>query len=111
MELEEIKDEALKSINAVITTETKKEAISFLQTEVMPKVKAYADGLGKGIKDSATGKAGWCYFRDEYFLPGVLSLACYVLDKVLGKMAKATEAEAASEAAEADTQTQAEPTA
>lgn len=57
MELEEIKEEALKSINAVITTETKKEAISFLQTEVMPKVKAYADGLGKGIKDSATGKA------------------------------------------------------
>lgn len=108
MELEEIKNEALKSIDAVITTETKKEAISFLQTTVLPKVKAYADVLGDGIKAGASEKTGWCYIRDAFFLPGVLKFGCYALDKVLDAMEKATEAEAAREA---ETDTQAEATA
>ena len=99
MELEQIKDEALKSIDKMITTKAKADAINFLRGTVLAAVKDFADGLAQALKNSSTGKTGWCYLRDAYLFPSLLKIVCWGLGKVLDAVAAATEKEMAAEAA------------
>ena len=113
MELEELKNEALNSVDKIITPKAKGEAIAFLKDNALPKLSSFADGLISGVKNSAAGKSGWCYFRDMYFLPGTLNLIIWALGKLLDRMEAATAKEITAEenaaAAEtADTTTMAE---
>lgn len=101
MELEELKNEALNSVDKIITPKAKGEAITFLKDNALPKLSSFADGLVSGIKGSAAGKSGWCYFRDMYFLPGTVNLVIWALGKLLDRMEAATAKEITAENAAA----------
>lgn len=97
MELEELKKEALESVDKIITPKAKGEAIAFLKDNALPKLSSFADGLISGVKNSAAGKSGWCYFRDMYFLPCTVNLIIWALGKLLDRMEAATAKEIAAE--------------
>ena len=66
MEIEQLKEEALKSVDKMVTTKAKAQAIAFLRDTLLPAVKQFADVLAQALKNSATSKTVWCYFRDAY---------------------------------------------
>ena len=56
MEIEQLKEEALKSVDKMVTTKAKAQAIAFLRDTLLPAVKQFADGLAQALKNSATSK-------------------------------------------------------
>ena len=103
MEIEQLKEEALKSVDKMVTTKAKAQAIAFLRDTLLPAVKQFADGLAQALKNSATSKTGWCYFRDAYLFPGIIKITCWGFSKLLDSVGTATEKEAAAEAGAAQT--------
>lgn len=96
MTFEEIKKAAVNAITSALDEKAKNEVIKFLKDLVDTDLKAVVDTFVDELKKQAVGEKGWCSFRDKYFLPGLVQIAMYALDKVLGKMLDASPAEVAT---------------
>ena len=96
MTFEEIKKAAVDAITSALDEKAKNEVIKFLKDLVDTDLKTVVDTFVDEVKKQAVGEKGWCSFRDKYFLPGLVQIAMYALDKVLGKMLDASPAEVAT---------------
>lgn len=96
MTFEEIKKAAVDAITSALDEKAKNEVVKFLKDLVDTDLKAVVDTFVDEVKKQAVDEKGWCSFRDKYFLPGLVQITMYALDKVLGKMLEASPAEAAA---------------
>lgn len=87
MKIEEIKTTLVENVQELVTDTAKDELIVFLATSVMPQVKEVADAYTDKLKESSKDESGWNKFRDQAFLPFLITVSLQIVDKLLNKMA------------------------
>lgn len=100
MTIEEFKNQMAETAKEFFTTTAKGAIVSGLRSTVLPALKEVADPFVAKLKADATTESGWVKFRDGVFLPALISVAFWTVEKLLDYM---TAADAA-----ADTATEAE---
>lgn len=86
MTIEELKNEALKSVAEFASGEAKDAIVEWIGDVVLPAVQQVADGFSESLKAEAEKESGWNKFRDAVFLPGIMNLVLYLTGKAVGKM-------------------------
>ncbi len=86
MTIEEVKNEVLANVTEYITTEGKAAVIKWIIETLLPAVKEIAKAFTDKLKEEATSETGWNKFRDAIFLPGVISVALYFVEKLAEQM-------------------------
>jgi hypothetical protein len=92
MTIEEFKNQLADAAKEFFTTTAKGAIITGLRDTVLPALKDVADPFVAQLKADATTESGWVKFRDGVFLPGLISAAFWMLDKLLDKMSAADDA-------------------
>lgn len=94
MTIEEFKNQMKEAANEFFTTTAKDAIVSGLRGTVLPALKEVADPFVAQLKADAVAETGWVKFRDGIFLPGLVSLTFWALEKILDKMSAADDASA-----------------
>jgi pyridoxine 5'-phosphate synthase PdxJ len=94
MTIEEIKKAAIDAIGTEVTEKAKNDAIIFLKKVLNENVKPVAQTLVDELKEQAKTESGWCSFRDKYFIPGLIDVTEFVLDKAFTLMINASPSKA-----------------
>lgn len=89
MTIEEFKNQLADAAKEFFTTTAKGAIITGLRDTVLPALKEVADPFVAQLKADAATESGWVKFRDGVFLPGLISAAFWVLEKLLDKMSAA----------------------
>ena len=102
MTIEEIKTELVSNVKEFITTTGKQAVIKWVIDTGLPAVKEVAEAFTTKLKEDAETETGWNKFRDSIFLPGLISVVLYFVEKLAEQMvddddADEAEAETAAE--------------
>ncbi len=82
MTMEEIKKDIVANITEFVTNDAKNAAVAWLKDTALPAVKEIADSYTTALKADAEKETGWNKFRDSAFLPTLISVVLWVVDKV-----------------------------
>ena len=93
MTMEEFKNQVQAAAEELLSGDVKDAIITGIRDVVLPALKEVADPFTAKLKDDAAAESGWVKFRDGVFIPGVISIAFWVADKLLDKMAEKETAE------------------
>lgn len=86
MTMEEIKKDIVANITEFVTNDAKNAAVAWLKDTALPAIKEIADSYTTALKADAEKETGWNKFRDSAFLPTLISVVLWVVDKLLSKM-------------------------
>lgn len=89
MTIEEFKNQMAETAKEFFTTTAKGAIVSGLRSTVLPALKEVADPFVAKLKADAMTESGWVKFRDGVFLPGLIFVAFWLLEKLLDKMSAA----------------------
>ena len=82
MTIEEVKNELVSNVTEFITTTGKQAVIKWVIETLLPAVKEVAEAFTAKLKEDAATETGWNKFRDSIFLPGLISVALYFVQKL-----------------------------
>lgn len=88
MTMEEFKNQVQAAAVELLSGDVKDAIITGIRDVVLPALKEVADPFTAKLKEDAAKEAGWVKFRDGVFIPGVISIAFWVSEKLLDKMAE-----------------------
>ena len=83
MTMEEIKKDIVANIIEFVTNDAKNAAVAWLKDTALKEI---ADSYTTALKADAEKETGWNKFRDSAFLPTLISVVLWVVDKLLSKM-------------------------
>lgn len=86
MTMEEIKKDIVANITEFVTNDAKNAAVAWLKDTALPAVKEIADSYATALKADAEKETGWNKLRDSAFLPTLISVVLWMVDKLLSKM-------------------------
>lgn len=89
MNVELIKNELKSQVTDFVRTEAKEATVKWLNDTTLPAVKEVAAAYISAVKATAAEEKGWCRFRDAVFLPVLVDVGLWFLEKSLGKMVEA----------------------
>lgn len=95
MTIEEIKNELVNNVTEFITSTGKAAVVKWVIETLLPAVKEVAEAFTAKLKEDAAAETGWNKFRDSIFLPGLISVALYFVEKLAEQMAGKEETPAA----------------
>lgn len=87
MTLEEFKQQMTASLEDFLSGTAKDALVAALKDTILPALKEVATPFVEKLKADAVNEQGWNKFRDGVFLPTVISLAFWGIDKLLENMA------------------------
>lgn len=94
MTIEEFKNQMAETAKEFFTTTAKGAIVSGLRGTVLPALKEVTDPFIAQLKADAATESGWVKFRDGIFLPGLISVTFWALEKILDKMSAEDDASA-----------------
>ena len=87
MTIEEFKQQMAASLEDFLSGTAKDELVKALKGTVLPALKEVATPFSDKLKADSANEQGWNKFRDGVFIPTVISLAFWGVDKLLDRMA------------------------
>jgi len=96
MTIEEFKNQLTDAAQEFFTTTAKDALIRGLRDTIVPALKEVAEPISTQLKEDAKTETGWVKFRDGVFLPALISVAFWAVEKLLDYM---TAADAATDTA------------
>lgn len=87
MTIEDFKQQMTASLEDFLSGTAKDALVEALMNTVLPTLKEVATPFAEKLKADAATEQGWSKFRDGVFLPTVISLAFWGIDKLLENMA------------------------
>ena len=88
MTIDEFKGQVTASVEEFLTGTAKDALIKTLKETILPALRETAQPFTDKLKEDAATESGWVKFRDGVFIPGVISIAFWVAEKLLDKMAE-----------------------
>ena len=88
MTIDEFKGQVTASVEEFLTGTAKDALIKALKETILPALRETAQPFTDKLKEDAATEQGWVKFRDGVFIPGVISIAFWVVEKLLDKMAE-----------------------
>lgn len=88
MTMEEFKDQVQAAAEELLSGDVKDAIITGIRDVVLPALKEVAGPFTAKLKEDAATESGWVKFRDGVFIQGVISIAFWVAEKLLDKMAE-----------------------
>ncbi len=86
MTIEDFKQQMTASLEDFLSGTAKDALVAALKDTVLPALKEVATPFADKLKADAVNEQGWNKFRDGVFLPTVISLAFWGIDKLLDNM-------------------------
>lgn len=86
MTIEDFKQQMTASLEDFLSGTAKDALVTALKDTVLPALKEVATPFADKLKADAATEQGWNKFRDGVFLPTVISLAFWGIDKLLDNM-------------------------
>lgn len=87
MTIEDFKQQMTASLEDFLSGTAKDALVAALKNTILPALKEVATPFADKLKADAATEQGWSKFRDGVFLPTVISLAFWGIDKLLDNMA------------------------
>ncbi|MCI6753062.1 MAG: prevent-host-death protein [Selenomonas bovis] len=87
MTVEEFKQQMTASLEDFLSGTAKDALVAALKNTILPALREVATPFADKLKADAVNEQGWNKFRDGVFLPTVISLAFWGIDKLLDNMA------------------------
>lgn len=87
MTIEDFKQQMTASLEDFLSGTAKDALVEALRNTVLPALKEVATPFAEKLKADAATEQGWSKFRDGVFLPTVISLVFWGIDKLLENMA------------------------
>lgn len=91
MDINTIRDLLVTGAKNTVTEAAKQEVIGWIKNKGLPTARDIVNEYSAQIKGQASGKNGWCYFRDSIFLPGIFSAALWATETLLDRIIAAQE--------------------